>query len=95
MYPTDKNAPFKFQENERLNLISKPKFSGSELINIVSSHNTVALYFSGWDNQTYLKVAKHFQHKIPTILGIDNPWKNSIKQRLSTLFLKKYIKKRY
>ena len=95
VYPNDENAPYKFKEYERINLISRPEYNQSELITLVNRHNTVALYFAGWNDRVYFNIAKHFQHKMPAILGIDNPWENSVKQRILTLFLKTYIQRRF
>ena len=35
---------------------------------------------SGWLDNGYLKVARYFYGKIPTILTMDNIWKGSLRQ---------------
>lgn len=84
----DKNAPYEFDSTEKLEIKKLSHFkSTKDLISYLKSLNLCLIYTHGWSNKTYFKTAKFFYAKIPTIVGIDNPWKKyfSTKPR-NTLF---------
>lgn len=94
-FPSDANSPFQFENKDRLELVNLTNISEPELIRIVSELRPAVLYFGGWNKKIYTRTAQYFYGTIPTILGLDNPWTNSIKQNFRALFLKRFLHTRF
>ena len=90
-FPSDINAPFQFDNSDRLEVISLTGINEIELIQIIAKQRPIAIYFGGWNKKIYRRTAKYFFGTTPTILGLDNPWTNSVKQNLLILFFKRFI----
>lgn len=95
-YPRDLNAPFVFPESERLRIVSSESLeSVQDFVNLAENHNTVGIFVSGWSDKKYLKVAKYFFGKIPTIMGIDNAWEGTLRQQAGVLVYKNILRNIY
>jgi glycosyltransferase involved in cell wall biosynthesis len=95
-YAPDKNAPFVFESNNRLELINKDAFASKDEIQaFVDKKAPVILYTAGWSDIDYIKIAKYFYGRIPTIVGLDNPWEGTIKQKIGVLGFSRRLKKIY
>ena len=93
-YSPDENAPFKFKENNQLQLLDKSIFNNHhDLKKFLISLNPASIYIAGWSDRDYLKASKYFTRQIPVILGLDNPWRGSIRQRIGILIYKIFISK--
>jgi glycosyltransferase involved in cell wall biosynthesis len=95
-YPTDKNAPFSFQETEQLKIFDKTIFNtANDIISYIEEVNSVAVYSAGWSDKDYMKVSKYFYNKLPTIVGLDNPWESTLKQNIGSIVSPFYLKNKY
>lgn len=95
-YEPDKNAPFIFDVSERLVLKNKNSFKNfSELQLFVEKCSPSAIYTAGWSDKDYIKIANYFFKKIPTIVGLDNPWKGNIRQQIGTIVYSNKLKQSY
>lgn len=84
-WPVNKEAPFQFQFDEKLKLYSKSDYDFDGLKKLVETINPDVIICSGWIDKDYLKIAKPYFKKIPTIMSCDTHWTGSLKQRLATI----------
>jgi|AntRauTorcE11898_2_1112593.scaffolds.fasta_scaffold06039_3 glycosyltransferase involved in cell wall biosynthesis len=83
------NAPFDFENEPGIQLFDFSSFSDKELIKFCKDKNPDLVYVSGWSEQVYLKIARHFcKKKIPVICGLDNHWEGTIRQQAGKFYLK-------
>lgn len=88
-------APFHFKESARIKLVDRSKFDENELIKIAIEFSPDAVFCAGWGYKPYLKIARRFHNKIPVVLGFDNWWLGSFRQRLSTYIAKVYFSRHF
>lgn len=84
-WPVNKEAPFKFQENQSLKIYSKSDYNFVQLQQLVATINPDVIVCSGWIDKDYLKITKNYFKKIPTVMTCDTHWNGSFKQRLATI----------
>jgi len=90
-FPKDKNAPYNFPENKNIEILSRTQFNNSQLIEMVEEFEPDIICVSGWTDKGYKAVGKQFKTKIPVIVGLDNQWYGSAKQRIGSLLSPLYI----
>lgn len=91
-WPINKEAPFKFSFPDTVKVMDRDSLTSSELINLASDFRPHLCYVSGWLDKGYLNVAKVLRKTIPVIVGFDNQWTGSIKQRIAGVLAFKKIK---
>lgn len=84
-WPVNREAPFHFQFDEKLKLYSKSDYDLEGLKKLVGEINPDVIVCSGWIDKDYLKIAKPYFKKIPTIMSCDTHWTGSLKQRIATV----------
>ena len=90
-WAVNKEAPFQFKLNA-IHQSFRDEYSNDEdLIRYCKSINPDILLVSGWLDKGYLKVAKLFFKKIPTVLTMDNNWIGSLKQYMATWVSQFYL----
>ena len=90
---SDSSAPFKFKENERLRILSSTDYlTLASLKELVEENNTIGIYVAGWSNRVYRAIGKSYYYKIPIILGMDNPWKSSLRQHVGVLYFRNFLR---
>ncbi len=82
-WPVNKEAPFQFSENTKLNLYSKHDYSFDELQTLVKKINPTSIVCSGWIDKDYLKITKQYYKKVPTIMTCDTHWRGDLKQQIA------------
>ena len=83
-YPVNKEAPFQFENtNTNVTFYNRSDYDYESLIKLVEKINPSLIYCAGWSDKDYLKTVKYFKSKITTLLGFDNQWKGSLKQRVN------------
>lgn len=82
-WSVNKEAPFHFNFNGAVNFTEKNTLSNKQLIQKVESMSPDFIYCSGWIDKDYLSIAKKYKKKIPVVIGLDNQWTGSIKQRIA------------
>lgn len=95
-YNPDSSAPFVFQEYDDITIIDKNKFDNVfSLKKFIDDYSPSMLYTAGWSDRDYLKIAKHYFGKIPTIVGLDNPWEGTYRQRIGVALFSRKIRNCY
>lgn len=92
-YPVNKVAPFRFNASDTgVHFYNRDSFSEKDLETWISDLKPGLIYCAGWSDKLYLRLVKRFSGKIPTLLGFDNRWEGSLRQRASTLYARFFIK---
>jgi glycosyltransferase involved in cell wall biosynthesis len=85
-WPVNKEAPFHFDISESIKIYNKEAYKkNGQLKNMVDSIGPDLIYCSGWVDKEYLEICKRYKTQIPVIVGFDNQWKNTFKQRIAAL----------
>jgi glycosyltransferase involved in cell wall biosynthesis len=88
-------APFHFADSALIKLIDRSTLSENELIKTATDFAPDAVFCAGWGYKPYLKVAKRFHGKVPVVLGFDNWWNGSLRQRMSSMIAKVYFSRHF
>ncbi len=90
------NAPFDFTSTDAIALHNFESFSKKELLAFCKELDPDLIYSAGWAEPAYLDVTRHFHSTgIPILCGLDNQWKNTLRQRLGFLYLRHTLSKRF
>ncbi|MFN0201521.1 MAG: glycosyltransferase family 4 protein [Bacteroidia bacterium] len=95
-WQVNQEAPFQFQFPESLKLLTKGEVSMDEIEKRCLDFQPNIVYIVGWMDKAYLKIAQKLKKQnIPIVAGVDNPWKGTLKQkmtaRLMGIYLSQYI----
>lgn len=95
-WPVNKEAPFKFEFDDRMEIFDRSKLSQEEIEERVREFAPDAALVSGWMDKGYLKVARSLRKKdIPVISGLDNQWIASSRQKLATLLSPMLVRRNF
>ena len=90
------NASFKFQEFDNLHIVDHEAFTRKTLMEYCINVDPDLIYVVGWTHRDYLNVARYFYKKgKPVICGVDNPWKNTLRQRYGSIYSNLFLTKRF
>lgn len=78
-YQQDKNAPYDIGQSDAITILNRSTFQETMLDGIRPD----VIYISGWGDKLYNNIGKKNKSSIPVIMGLDNPWKANIKQRIA------------
>lgn len=93
-WPVNAVAPFQFNlEGENLNFYERKDMSDSQLVEFASNLRPDVIFCSGWIDKGYLKVCREHKHQVRTVLTFDNPWRNTLKQNIASVFGALYVKR--
>ncbi|HKJ34348.1 MAG TPA: glycosyltransferase [Balneolales bacterium] len=90
------NASFHFEESAGIRLYDHEYFSPKSLLEFSISENPDLVYVVGWTQKDYLKIARYFfKKKKPVICGVDNPWKNTMRQKYGSIYSNLFLTKTF
>ncbi|MCC7453085.1 MAG: glycosyltransferase [Crocinitomix sp.] len=92
-WPTNTEAPFEFENSDRVKVITKQKDKTVELTNQVIEFSPDMVVCSGWMDKDYLKIVKTLDKKVIRVMSLDNHWKGTLKQRIAALVSPFYLKR--
>ncbi len=90
----NKEAPFEFSFPGKIKVYERNTFNKNDILAFVKAISPDLIYCSGWKDNEYLSVCKIYKNKIPVIVGFDNKWTGSLKQRVGA-FLKPVTIRKY
>lgn len=90
----NKEAPFELELGP-IKTYTFTEYSEKEVFDLVHKIRPDAIFCGGWSNKTYLKIVKKYNGKIPTVIGFDNKWKGSLKQRIASVVAPFYITNKF
>jgi glycosyltransferase involved in cell wall biosynthesis len=89
--PND-TAPFRFKYvHPSVVIKDRASFSYDELLKQSKEFNPDLVFLAGWAHKPYLTILKTLNPKY-SVLGFDNQWTGSLKQRLGALYFKMFLK---
>lgn len=88
-YPVNDEAPFQFELNSKIKVVSKTETTLSE----IESFDPEFILCSGWSDKEYLYWVKELNK--PTAVAFDTQWKSSLKFILGAIYFKLKIKKHF
>jgi glycosyltransferase involved in cell wall biosynthesis len=96
VYPVNPIAPFKFSlDGKNLHFHQKKDYSAEGLSELCRTIQPDIIICSGWIDKDYLEICRQFKDRIKTIMILDNPWRNTLRQNLMSVlgpvWLKKYF----
>jgi len=89
-YPVNADAPFRFEHSARIQLFSRTTISDKDLLRMIAANDYDLIFTGGWFDKGYLRALK--TRKCPALLGFDNAWNGSAKQRISAMYGRLFIK---
>lgn len=90
----NKEAPFQFELNDKIVIHDKGDLMYSELLNNTKNAKPSLIFCGGWIDKNYIKVCFHFnRNNISTVLGFDNKWDGSLRQKVLSVFFRIIFKK--
>ena len=85
-------SPFTFPNHPLINSCQKSTFNRATFFKTYLSLNPIVVFTSGWIDSDYLEISNRFRKEnIPVLLGLDNHWQNSWKQKIGIAIKKKTI----
>ena len=78
-------APFQFAEHPKIHIHYREDLTRQQLKEFVEEAQPSVLYLAGWRDRKDLALARRWRKTIPVIMGLDNHWKGSLRQRLGCL----------
>lgn len=94
-YAVNKEAPFAFDETGNVHFYERDKYDEKQLTDLSKQIAPDALLCCGWIDRAYLRVAKFWYRKIPTILLVDNQWQGTWKQYIAGMLSPLYLLNRF
>ncbi|MDA0973859.1 MAG: glycosyltransferase family 4 protein [Bacteroidetes bacterium] len=94
-WPVNEEAPFSIPQIENVTFHSKDRLDIDEMESIVGESVPQLLLVSGWLDKDYLRLARSYAKKIPTVILFDTQWTGSFKQRVMSIGGSGFIKSRF
>ena len=92
----DKNAPYVFRGAVGLKIRYYEDFKDlAAMRRLIDTDRPELIYVAGWSDGRYLSLARAYRSQIPIILGMDNPWRGTLRQRLGVLFFSRRLRKQF
>jgi glycosyltransferase involved in cell wall biosynthesis len=86
MYPVNSIAPFKFDlSGKNLFFYERKSLDQKSLIDLAGRIRPDAVICSGWIDKEYLEVCRVQKQRVSTVLVLDNPWRNTLKQNIASV----------
>ncbi len=84
-FPINKEAPFDFPEIKNVFYYERADYNLESMRKTISEIDPDFIFCAGWTDKNYLQIVKNYSEKIPTVLGFDNKWENSLKQNIARM----------
>jgi len=85
--PNADNAPFRFDEHPRIDIVSRSQFQNDAIGMITGSESPDFVYLAGWSDPLYRQICHKLRGSIPVVMGMDNQWNGTVKQQVMSRLL--------
>ena len=92
-WPVNKEAPFQFPVIGGCTFYDRSTFDQQQLFRLSGGIRPDIVLCSGWVDKTYMKICRHYFGKIPTVVTLDNHWRNDFKQHIWSLLSPVYLRR--
>jgi glycosyltransferase involved in cell wall biosynthesis len=89
--PNAPQAPFEFPDHPRICIRDRDVFTSADWLGLVNAQPAIA-YLGGWSDAAYRRVGAALRHRVPVIMGMDNLWKGTVKQRFMSSVLAPWVR---
>ncbi|MFM9005636.1 MAG: hypothetical protein ACKOSR_09070, partial [Flavobacteriales bacterium] len=89
-YPVHADAPFQLKHSDHIQIIPRNSVSNEQLKELIRQNEYNLIFTGGWFDKGYLKAVG--SRTCPAILGFDNAWSGSLKQQLSAIYGRMFIR---
>ncbi len=83
-WPVNPEAPFELPANSNLRLTDRSTLDQEGLNRLLDQASPNAIIVSGWMDRGYVRAVRRWRNRIPVIVGMDNHWTGSPRQRLAS-----------
>lgn len=80
-YPVDQMAPFSYKILSKRNLYNYSEIKQAGFGKFLNHSKPDLIYVAGWADKVYNRAVKGMKNKVPVVVGLDNPWKNTSRQK--------------
>lgn len=95
-YPVNSVAPFNFSlDGDLIKYYERENLNRDDLQELVAEISPDIIFCSGWIDKDYNTVCRKIKGKMPVVLMLDNPWRNTLKQNIATLIGPLYLKRHF
>jgi glycosyltransferase involved in cell wall biosynthesis len=95
-FPILEEAPFVQEQHPNLVFYNKATLNRKQLLALFYSVQPAVVYIAGWIEKDYVVLAKYFKAAgVPVVMGLDNHWIHSWKQRLGAAFFNTFLRKHF
>jgi len=92
----DKDAPYVFKEATGLKIRYYEDFKDlGAMRRLIDTDRPELIYVAGWSDGRYLNLVRAYRQQIPIILGMDNPWRGTLRQWVGVLFYSRRLRKQF
>ena len=86
------DSPYQFANHPLIKIYNKSDFRGQQFFLKFSKLDPTIVYIPGWIDRDYIKLASQFRKRnTPVIMGLDNHWLNSWRQKIGALYMKRKL----
>ncbi len=91
-YPKDNSAPYEYAAGSNISIISKQNFlRGHDPFTEIKPD---LVYVAGWGDKEYNQKLRQWRGLVPVIMGMDNPWKATLRQYAAVTLAQLFGRKR-
>jgi glycosyltransferase involved in cell wall biosynthesis len=92
-WPVNAVAPFQFSlEGDHITFYERKNFNDAQLLEFAKKLDPDIILCSGWIDKGYNNICRNFKNRIPTVLGLDNPWRRTARQQVAALAGRYWLK---
>ncbi len=91
-YPKDDNAPYEYNGSGKITFIKKEDFLKDA--GYLEEIKPDIIYVAGWGDRAYNRMLTGWKTKVPVIMGMDNPWKATLRQQGAVMLAQLFKRKR-
>lgn len=84
-WPVNKEAPFQLTIPDGAKVYDKQQYNREQLMELSHCIAPDLVFCTGWLDKDYVAVAKSFKKQVPVLVGMDNHWFGTVKQRAARL----------
>lgn len=88
--PNAPQAPFTFPAHPRIRILDRDTFTAADWQGLVSAQPSLA-YLGGWADTAFRRVGAALRNRVPVVMGMDNLWKGTLKQKFMTTVLAPWV----